>query len=353
MNLPEEYTRMSDAETTNRIRHAKQTLGTSVTILAHYYQRDEIVQFADFCGDSLELSRRAAQTDQAKYIVFCGVHFMAETAATLCQPNQAVIQPVPEATCPMALMATATDAEKAWIKLASTWPEDLIPIVYQNSTLALKAFAGRHGGFICTSANASKAFAWALKCGRRILFMPDEHLGRNTALSSGVPPKEIISWNPLDPPDTDFLARCRIAVWNGFCHVHTAFSRQDVEGVRARHPDSIVIVHPECPNEIVSKADSVGSTTGIIRAVKKTPQGKTIAIGTEWHLVNRLSQEFPEKTIFPLRQSVCHDMAVTHIRHLLYALECILKDDPRNIIQVDPDESSWARLALEKMFKLA
>jgi quinolinate synthase len=183
--------------------------------------------------------------------------------------------------------------------------------------------------------------------------MPDEHLGRNTALSSGVPPDEIAPWNPLDPPDPGSLAHCRIAVWKGFCHVHTAFSQQDVDGVRARYPDSIVIVHPECPNEIAVKADSVGSTTGIIRAVKQIPPGKTIAIGTEWHLVNRLRQEFPEKTIFPLRDSVCHNMAVTRLQHLLHALDGILKDDPRNIIRVDPDERSWARLALEKMLKFA
>ncbi len=352
MNLPKEYSQMTDAESADRIRQAKKILGSSVTILAHYYQRDEVVQFADFCGDSLELSRCAAQIEQAEYIIFCGVHFMAETAATLCQPGQVVIEPVVEATCPMALMANTVDAEKAWAKLASAWPEGLIPIVYQNSTLALKAFVGRHGGIVCTSANANKAFSWALKHGMRILFMPDEHLGLNTALSSGIPRDGIGFWNPINPPDPGSWAHCRIVLWKGFCHVHTAFTDQDVDGVRARYPDSIVIVHPECLNEIVAKADFVGSTTGIIRALKQTPPGKAIAIGTEWHLVNRLRQEFPEKTIFPLRDSVCHNMAMTRIQHLLYALDRILKGDPHNIIQVDPDECTWARLALEKMLKL-
>jgi len=352
MDLPEEYSRMSDTESAERIRQAKKTLGSSVTILAHYYQRDEVVRFADFCGDSLELSRCAAQTEQAKYIIFCGVYFMAETAATLCQPDQVVIQPVLEATCPMALMANAADAEEAWVKIASACHGGLIPVVYQNSTLALKAFAGCRGGIVCTSANADKAFAWALKNGKCILFMPDEHLGLNTALSSGILRDEIGFWNPINPADPGSLAHCRIVLWKAFCHVHTAFCQQDVDGVRARYPDSIVIVHPECLNEVVSKADAIGSTTGIIRTVKRTSPRKTIVIGTEWHLVNRLRQEFPEKTIFPLRDSVCPDMAMTRMQHLLFVLDGILKGDPQNIVQVNPDERGWARLALEKMLKL-
>jgi len=349
MTLPEKYAQMPEAELVAALWQAKRALGQSVTILGHHYQRDEVIQFADFRGDSLELSRRAAQVKEAQYIVFCGVHFMAETAAILCKPEQVVVQPVIEAMCPMAHMANAADAGQAWQGLSSVWQGNLTPITYQNSTAALKAFVGQHGGAVCTSSNANKLFRWALKQSDHILFTPDEHLGTNTALAMGIPPEEIGLWDPLHSPKPESLARCRVAVWKGFCYVHTTFTPAEVDEVRRKYPNALVIVHLECVHEVVAKADLAASTSGIIQAVERAPAGATIAIGTEWHLVDRLRQEHPDKTVIPLRHSVCVNMAMTRMPHLLYVLDGLLQGEVRNAVTVDEETAKWARLALERM----
>ncbi len=351
MTLPEKYTHMTEAELVAAIRQAKQALGTSLTILGHHYQRDEVIQFADFRGDSLDLSRRAAQVAQAKYIVFCWVHFMAETAAMLCKPEQVVIQPVFEAMCPMAHMANGADASTAWEALSAVWGEELVPITYQNSTAEVKAFVGRHGGAVCTSANADKLFAWGLGRKKHLLFLPDEHLGTNTALAMGIPRQEIGVWDPSDTPDVRKLASCRVVVWKGYCYVHTNFTPADVDEARRKYPDCLVIVHPECVHEVVAKADRAASTTGIIRFVEQAPTGAKIAIGTECNLVNRLQQEHPDKTVVPLRRSACVNMNMTRMTHLLYVLESILEGKPRNVVTVEAEVAHWARVALERMLE--
>lgn len=349
--LPERYRTMSDSEIERAIWQAKQTLGQDLTILGHHYQSDQVIQFADFRGDSLDLSRRAAGVHEAHYIVFCGVHFMAESAALLCQPGQKVIQPVLEAYCPMAHMANVEDAAVAWESLSALWPEGLAPITYQNSTAAVKAFVGQRGGAVCTSANADKLLAWGWKQKEHILFLPDEHLGTNTALAMGVPREQIGVWDPLNPPDPKTLADCRIVVWKGFCNVHTTFTPKDVAAARQRYPGCKVIVHPECSHDVVAASDAAGSTTGIIRYVENAPAGSSIIVGTEWHMVNRLAQQFTDRTVAPLRRSACKQMAMTTTSHLLYVLEQILQGAPCNIVTVEAETAHWARVALERMLE--
>ena len=348
----------SPAETVTAIQKARETLGESLTILGHHYQRDEVIQFADFRGDSLGLSRQASRSGaqasragKAKYIVFCGVYFMAETAAILCAPDQKVIQPVAEALCPMARLANEEDVAQAWTALSAVWGNNLVPITYQNSIASLKAFVGRHGGAVCTSSNAARLFEWAFRRGDHILFTPDEHLGTNTALAMGIPDGEIGVWDPADPPDPRSLAHCRIVVWKGFCYVHTGFTVQDVNLVRAQYPNVFIVVHPECPREVVARADASGSTAGIIKVVEEAPAGSILAIGTEWHLVNRLAQEYADKTIVPLRRRICKTMAMTRMKHLLYVLDSIIKGAPQNIVTVDAETAKWARVALERMLQ--
>ena len=349
MKLPPRYASMPDPEVAAAIAQAKARLGESLTILGHHYQRDEVIQFADFRGDSLGLSQRATEAAQARFIVFCGVRFMAETAAMLATPEQLVVQPVAEALCPMARMADAGDVAQAWTALSGVWDGDLVPLTYQNSTADLKAFVGEHGGAVCTSSNAGRLFEWALSRSGHILFTPDEHLGTNTALAMGIPPKEIGIWDPAHPPDPHSLASCRVVVWKGFCRVHTNFTPQDVRQARDGCPDGLVVVHPECVHEVVALADSSGSTTGIIRFVQQAPAGSTVFIGTEWHLVNRLSQEHRDKTVLPLRRSVCAAMSMTSMKHLLFALDSILEGNPRNIVVVEERIAEAARVALERM----
>lgn len=349
MTMPDRYLGLSQSELEASIGRAKSSLGESLTILGHHYQRDEVIQFADFRGDSLGLSRRAAEARQAEYIVFCGVRFMAETAAILCQPEQTVIQPEPEALCPMARIANPADAAEAWGALSTLWDGDLVPITYQNSTVDLKAFVGQHEGAVCTSSNARELFQWAFQRRNHLLFMPDEHLGTNTALALGIPMVEIGVWDPANPPDPSVLAHCRVVVWKGYCYVHTRFTPGDVEGARRRYPDALVVVHPECVRQVVAQADVSGSTTGIIRAVEEAPSGATVIVGTEWHLVNRLASEYPNKTVIPLRRSICATMSMTTMRHLLYVLDCIQEGEPRNVVTVEPDTARWARVALERM----
>ena len=347
--LPQRYRDMTDTQVAEAIEAARRALGRDLTILGHHYQRDEVIRHADFRGDSLDLSRRAAAAREARYIVFCGVHFMAETAAILCAPGQTVVQPVIEALCPMAAMANATDAAQAYAALTALWGGDLTPITYQNSVAAVKAFVGQHGGAVCTSSNAERLFRWALSRSGHVLFLPDEHLGTNTALAMGIPREAIGVWDHGTLSDPTALAHCRVIVWKGYCYVHTAMTVEDVVRARRDHPEAIIVVHPECPYEVVALADRVGSTTGIIEAVEAAPAGATLVVGTEWHLVNRLSHEHADKRVYPLRRMECRTMAMTTARDLLYALDDILAGTPHHVVTVEEDTAHWARVALERM----
>jgi quinolinate synthase len=336
-----------------QIAEAKAKLGPDAVILVHHYQRDEVIRFADFRGDSLELSRRAAEQRQARYIVFCGVNFMAETAAMLCAPEQQVILPAGDAPCPMAGMADVGQAEEAWDRLTATWGDDVTPITYQNSTAALKAFCGRHGGAVCTSSNAEQLFRWALDQRGHILFFPDEWLGTNSALALGIPRAQIAVWDPEDEEGSAAQAHdAQIVVWKGYCHVHTYFTLDHVRQVRASYPGVRVIVHPECRVEVVEAADAYGSTAGIIRYVEQAPAGSVIAVGTEINLVARLDREHPDKQVVPLARSLCGSMYRTTPIGLRDALHSCVAGAPINVVRVDAETRRWANLALERMLNL-
>jgi quinolinate synthase len=346
----QEYAKLSDEEVMEAIEGARERLGNALTILGHHYQRDEVIEFADYRGDSLGLSRRAA-SEEARYIVFCGVYFMAETAAMLCDPEQQVVQPVMEALCPMARLANAAQAEEAWIALTALWGDDVVPITYQNSVAELKAFVGRKEGAVCTSSSAQQLFTWGLERKGHILFMPDEHLGTNSALGMGISEKEIGVWDPENPPDLETLAPCRVIVWRGYCSVHTGFTVEDVQDVRDDYPDALVIVHPECRHEVVAASDTTGSTAGILEFVDKATAGSTIAVGTEWHFVNRLQHEYRNKNVIPLQHRECQAMALTRMRDLLAVLDSLEREEPRNVVSVEEETARWARVALERMLE--
>ncbi|NLE76450.1 MAG: quinolinate synthase NadA [Chloroflexi bacterium] len=341
-------------EVLERIARAKAQLGSDLVILAHHYQRDEIVEFADHVGDSLELSRAAAAEKAAKVIVFCGVDFMAETAAMLCAPQQAVLLPAATASCPMAGMATAEEAEQALQAAAAAWGADgFAPITYQNSLAEVKALCGRYNGAVCTSGNADSVLRWALDAGKRILFLPDRWLGQNTALKLGIPMDEIGLWDPLRPdggaPD---WARCQIVVWRGFCHVHTRFTVAQVDAVRAKHGPITVVVHPECPTDVVQAADLSGSTSFIIRAVQEGKPGSRFAIGTEVHMVQRLAKSYPDRLVVPLSASTCGAMARITPDSLLRTLEGLLEGRMPGRVVVPAETTFWANKALERMLNL-
>ena len=346
-----DYDAMTDEQVVEAIWEAKRQLGDRLAILGHHYQRDEVIQFADYRGDSLGLSKRAAALDSAEYIVFCGVYFMAETAAVLCKPQQIVVQPVPEALCPMARLANAQEISVAWDALTDLWDGDLLPLTYQNSIAEAKALVGRHGGAVCTSSNAAHLFHWGFGRQGHILFLPDEHLGTNTALAMGISPEQIGVWDPANPPDPASLASCRVVVWKGYCYVHVGFTVRDVARARAAYPDALIVVHPECEHAVVAQADASGSTTGIIQFVEQAPPGSTIYVGTEQHLVERLNRQYEERTVLPLAPRVCRTMAMTRMRHLLQVLDCLLAGEPRNIVTVEPEIAQWARVALERMLE--
>jgi quinolinate synthase len=335
------------------IKEAKAALGPDVVVLVHHYQRDKVIRFADFRGDSLQLSRQAAEQRQAKYIVFCGVNFMAETAAILCAPEQKVILPAGDAPCPMARMATVDQAEEAWARLSTYWSNDITPITYQNSTAALKAFCGRQGGAVCTSSNAERLFRWALDQRGHILFFPDEWLGKNSALALGIPGDRIAVWDPDDEQGSaDRAQNAQVVVWKGYCHVHTSFTVEHVRQVRERYPGVQVIVHPECPVQVVEAADTYGSTARIIRYVEQAPPGSTIAVGTEINMVARLDRENPDKRIVPLTRSLCGAMYRTTPVGLRDALQSCVAGKPVNVVHVDGETARWANLALERMLNL-
>ncbi len=348
-----DYQALSEDQVSARIEQARRDLGKDLVILAHHYQRDEVVRFADLRGDSLELSRAAAEVRDARYIVFCGVDFMAETAAMLCAPTQIVCIPARAAVCPMAQMANAEQAQTAWQHLTKFWGQDLLPITYQNSYASVKAFCGEHGGAVCTSANAQALFRWALKQKGHILFFPDEHLGTNSALALGIPRSKIVVWNPTEPEASARAARdATVVVWKGYCHVHTFFTVEQVADARRKYPGIQVVVHPECPAEVVAAADSSGSTSFIIRTVESAPPGASFAIGTEIHMVARLAKEHPDKLIVPLARGLCGAMYTINPYNLSYTLDRLLVDDPVNVVTVPPEIARWANLALQRMLEV-
>lgn len=349
------YEALPDEEVRRRAWAARRALGERAVILAHHYQTDEIVEFGDFRGDSLELSRVAAERRDADFIVFCGVDFMAESAAILAGPNQTVLMPAGDAPCPMAAMVTAEGLSRAWDALEGMWGAgSLVPLVYQNSSAAVKAFCGAHGGAVCTSSNASPAVRWGLKDGKRVLFVPDRYLATNSALGLGYPMERIGLWNRRqDRLETTNGADSLVLVaWDGFCAVHRLFKVEDVERVRREHPGIRVVVHPECTPEVVQASDAAGSTSFIVREVERAPDGAVFAIGTESHLVNRLAAENPTKTVVPLRRSPCATMARTDIYNLCYVLEHLAAGDPVRVITVPPDIAEQARVALQRMLEI-
>jgi quinolinate synthase len=347
-----------------RIAQARAALGTSTIMLGHHYQRDEVIRFADFTGDSYKLSKIAAETD-ARYIVFCGVHFMAESADLLAHPGQQVILPDLNAGCSMADMADITQVEDCWDALERAGlAGETIPLTYMNSTAAIKAFCGEHGGLVCTSSNARAAFEWAFARGQRILFLPDQHLGRNTGYAMGIPLEEMAVWDPwaiqlgsfLGGQTRERLAASRVLLWKGHCAVHQRFLPSHVDQVRAKYPGIQVIVHPECRFEVCQKADALGSTERLIRLVEEAPSGSTFAIGTEIHLVNRLARRFaPQgKKIITLDDTGCLCTTMYRIspQHLAWALENLVEGRVVNRIQVRASVKHWARVALDRMLEI-
>ncbi len=360
--LPEEYRTASKEELHDRILAAKATLGDRVVTLGHFYQRDEVVQYADFVGDSFQLANAAKAKPEAEAIVFCGVHFMAETADIISRPEQAVILPNLAAGCSMADMADIDSVTECWEQLEELYGTEpdadgrvpVIPVTYMNSSAALKGFCGEHGGIVCTSSNAETVLTWAFERGQRVLFFPDQHLGRNTAKAMGVPVEQMPLWNPRKPlggTDADTLQDARVILWHGFCSVHKRFTVGQIEHARAEFPGVRVIVHPECPMEVVDAADEYGSTDYIVKAIAAAPAGSTFAIGTEINLVQRLAAQFPQHTIFCLDSIVCpcSTMYRIHPGYLAWVLEGLVRGEVLNRIQVSPDVAEPARVALERM----
>jgi quinolinate synthase len=364
--LPSEYRNATPAELDLRIRAAKHALGEKLVILGHFYQRDEVVQYADFIGDSFQLAQAARTRPNAEAIVFCGVHFMAETADILSRPDQAVILPNLAAGCSMADMADLDSVTDCWEQLEEVLGSELtadgrqqiIPVTYMNSSAALKAFCGSHGGVVCTSSNAAQVLDWAFARGQRVLFFPDQHLGRNTAKAMGIPLTQMPVWDrnlPLGGNDPQTLRDARVILWHGYCSVHKRFTVEQIAHARARHPGVRVIVHPECPMEVVDAADSSGSTDFIVKAVAAAPPGTTFAIGTEINLVQRLASQHPEHSIFCLDSIICpcSTMYRIHPGYLAWVLEALEKGEILNQISVPESIAIPARVALERMLSLA
>ncbi|MFE2545129.1 quinolinate synthase NadA [Actinacidiphila glaucinigra] len=359
VDCPGDLPAPSDPDLVERARAAKAKLGEKVFVLGHHYQRDEVIQFADVTGDSFKLARDAAARPEAEYIVFCGVHFMAESADILTSDAQQVVLPDLAAGCSMADMATAEQVAECWDVLTEAGVADVtVPVSYMNSSADIKAFTGRHGGTICTSSNAERALEWAFRQGEKVLFLPDQHLGRNTAVREmGFSPEDCIVYNPHKPNGgvtAEQLRDAKMILWRGHCSVHGRFSLESVEDVRARIPGVNVLVHPECKHEVVSAADHVGSTEYIIKALEAAPAGSSWAIGTELNLVRRLAKAHPDKQIVFLDKTVCFCSTMNRIDlpHLVWALESLADGKVVNRIQVDRETEHFAKLALERMLAL-
>jgi len=349
----------SDPDLVERARKARAALGDRAFVLGHHYQRDEVIQFADVTGDSFKLARDAAARPEAEYIVFCGVHFMAESADILTADNQQVILPDLAAGCSMADMARLVQVEDAWARLADAGVADVtVPITYMNSSADIKAFCGRHGGAVCTSSNAKRSLEWAFEQGEKVLFLPDQHLGRNTAvLELGLSLDDCVVIDPHKPGfgvTDEQLREASMLLWRGHCSVHGRFSAESVAEVRERIPGVNVIVHPECKHEVVTLADYIGSTEYIIKTVAAAPAGSAWAVGTELNLVKRLGQQHPDKTVVFLDKTVCFCSTMNRIDlpHLVWALENLVEGQVVNRIEVDSDTAHWARVALDRMLAL-
>ncbi len=357
--ISNEYLHLTAEELDQRIHIAKEKLGKSVTVLGHHYQREEVIKYADFQGDSFLLSQEAARLPDADYIVFCGVHFMAETACILCSPHQKVILPNITAGCSMADMAPMDDVDDAWEDLQDVLGDHggIVPITYMNSIASIKALCGRTGGAVCTSSKAGAVMEWAFQQSQRVLFLPDQHLGRNTGLKLDMSLDEMVVWNPfkrLGGNTPEQLRAAKLILWQGHCAVHTRFTVKQIDAARDRYPDVTVLVHPECPMETVQAADLVGSTEFIRKAINEAPAGSKWAVGTEVSLVNRLALENPDKTIFCLDPVICpcSTMYRIHPAYVLWVLEGLIDGQVINQITVPDDIRKDAQVALERMLAL-
>jgi quinolinate synthase len=366
--LPDIYRQLTEPELRLRIDAARRNLGEKLIILGHHYQQDAIIDYADFTGDSFELSRKAAEQKNIEYVVFCGVHFMAESADILTEEHVKVILPDLGAGCSMADMANIDQTHEAWEQLTEVCHDQtIVPVTYMNSSAAIKAFVGEHGGAVCTSSNCRNVLEWALAGGAvkdhrpgrkvKILFFPDQHLGRNTAHAMGYPLEKMVLWDPkqdLGGSDERSLRDADFILWKGHCSVHMLFRPEHVDEVRARHPGMKVIVHPECRWEVVQKADMAGSTAYIVKTIENAPAGSSWAIGTEVHLVNRLRQQHPDKEIIVLSdcQCLCTTMYRIDLPHLCWVLENLAEGSVVNQIKVDAHTRKWATVALERMLAI-
>lgn len=347
------YLKLSDEEASTRISYDKKQLGDSCIILCHHYQRDEVFKFSNYVGDSYKLSKIASEIN-SKYIIFCGVYFMAETADILKKDNQIVILPDLNAGCSMADMAEISQVEYAWEEL-SKLNSNIIPLTYMNSSAAIKAFVGKHNGLVCTSSNAEKAFKWAFDRGDKILFIPDQHLGRNTGYNMGISLNEMIVYDPYILNDLKLLENSKIILWKGHCSVHQRFLPEHIDKTRIKYPNMKVIVHPECSWEVCQKSDDVGSTEFLIDIVKNSPDGSEFAIGTEIHLVNRLANQYPNKHIITLNECGCLCTTMYRIspQHLCWVLENLVDENIVNQIIVKDNIKQWAKVALNRMLEIS
>ena len=353
--IPDKYRNMSTEELENKVREVKARLGSTLFIPGHHYQKDEVIQFADATGDSLVLAQLSAENRDAEYIVFCGVHFMAETADILTTEDQKVFLPDMRAGCSMADMADIHQTERAWKELTELFGDTMLPLTYINSTAAIKAFVGEHGGATVTSGNAEKMVSWAFQQKERLLFLPDQHLGRNTAYNLGIPLEQMAVWDPIqnklvfDGP----LEDVKVILWKGHCSVHENFTVENIRSVREKHPDMKIIVHPECSREVVALSDMAGSTNYIIKAIEESEPGTSWAIGTEQNLVNRIINRYPDRHIISLNPYMCACMTMNRIDlpHLAWSLDSIENGDNQNIIKVDEATAEKAKLALDRMLQ--
>ncbi len=352
--LPPAYRELDEAQRRTRIEAALEELGDDVVILGHNYQRREIVEHADFVGDSYQLSKAAAEAD-AEYVIFGGVTFMAESADIITDDDQSVILPSMEASCPMAGMAEALQVDTAWAELTEHTDENIIPITYMNSYADLKAFCAEQGGLVCTSSNAHRAFEWAFERGDKVLFLPDKHLGENTAHRLGME-DETAEWDPWNPEsDAEKAVENDIILWEGYCQVHERFRESHIDQIREEHPDANVVVHPECRREVVEAADVVGSTSTICETVENADPGETWAIGTEIHLTQHLSRWHPEVNVLPLCGDACMDcnaMRQIDPNYMAWVLEELVEGRERNVIEVAPEEKELAQVALDRMLEV-
>ena len=356
-DIPAEYWALTTDELVQRVKAAKAKLEAKLVILGHHYQREDIIQFADYRGDSLKLARQAAEQREKEYIVFCGVHFMAEVADIVSGDDQIVMLPNLAAGCSLADMAEPEDVYACWQELTEAGIKGILPITYINSAASLKAFCGRHDGIVCTSSNARMVTKWALERAERVLFFPDQHLGRNTAVKLGIPLEETAVWDYTLPAGSlggntlEELQRARVILWKGHCSVHQRFTVEQIRAARKKHPDIQAIVHPECPLEVVQAADFDGSTEFIVRTIAEAPAGSKWAVGTEINLVSRLARENPDKLVFCLDPVVCpcSTMYRIHPAYLCWVLEKLVQGQIVNRVQVDAETARYAKIALDRM----